>query len=682
MSVALDPHITATPPYEVAVDRVTLGSRLRPLDEARVRDLAASMAIQGLLQPIVVTRSSLLLAGAHRLAAARLLGWPRIPVIVLDVPPGPAAALVEIDENLVRNDLTVLEQAEHLVRRDTILRELGLRAPSHRPPKGATVAGFTRTADVAAQAGLSERAVQGRMQIARALPADVRDVLRGTAVANATRTLLELAQVGDPVEQFRIAGLLASGRADDVSEARARSASARGSQRDRGSPASAAVAAARLPGDPVDAWVAIDRASSRALAAVREACAELGEPEAAAANIAAADLLQAVSLRLRSAAAGPVEPDEDAEDAAEVDEEPVRLSLPEWPAVDRDLIAPPNPDRLPDWVRRRLRDLQMTLLPTPTRHCGTTVGNGREGRPQRPSLPNLVGGCPDPRLYEFLLGAPEGWTDPSRRDLRVPNSTGPAALRCVSVCSGVGLGDLGVAQAAADLGLPLRHVAMIERDAWCADLLALRFPGVPVLGDVRSPWTLGRIRDLLGEGGADILLATPPCTPYSWARASREGLGEEHAEFLDVLRVIEAARAKVVILENVYGMLVAHGGRHARRLVKGLEGLGYEVRLRVVEAADLGGLHRRPRALFVGRRRGAPGAAERAILEPCPEQPWRTWAFDPLPENLMLPVGDSLGRTRSSALGAGLCVPVARLVGRYALRLVRRPERGEAAPRV
>ena len=109
---------------KVEIARIQVGQRKRKLDEAKVRSLAESLQIVGQLQPITVARREYgnyrMIAGLHRLEAAKLLGWETIEAQEFegDVV---AAELAEIDENLMRNDLTVLEQGEHLARRQAQL---------------------------------------------------------------------------------------------------------------------------------------------------------------------------------------------------------------------------------------------------------------------------------------------------------------------------------------------------------------------------------------------------------------------------------------------------------------------------------------------------------------------------------------------------------------------------------
>ena len=86
----------------------------RRFDEAALRELAQSMASNGLLQPIVVRPNGIgyiLIAGERRWRAACLLGWETIPAIVRsDVTLGGAAKL-QLLENIVRQDLNPVEEA-------------------------------------------------------------------------------------------------------------------------------------------------------------------------------------------------------------------------------------------------------------------------------------------------------------------------------------------------------------------------------------------------------------------------------------------------------------------------------------------------------------------------------------------------------------------------------------------
>lgn len=195
------------------VGDVIVGTRKRPLNESRVASLQASIAEIGLLQPIVVTDRCGLVAGRHRLEAVRRLGWRTVPARIAAMNEL-QVELAEIDENLMRQELTVLEEAEHLARRDEILVALGSRAtvggqPGNRNAlknEGETVApsfSIRTTTDLAAEMGIGKRSAQSRLQIARAIDPEVKEAIAAEPIADRTRDLLDLARL-EPEEQRRV----------------------------------------------------------------------------------------------------------------------------------------------------------------------------------------------------------------------------------------------------------------------------------------------------------------------------------------------------------------------------------------------------------------------------------------------------------------------------------------------
>ncbi len=83
------------------------------LGDTDLAELADSIREHGLVQPIVVRARGdryQLIAGQRRLAAARKLGWERVPARVLDVEDRQMAEIA-IVENLQRRDLDALEKA-------------------------------------------------------------------------------------------------------------------------------------------------------------------------------------------------------------------------------------------------------------------------------------------------------------------------------------------------------------------------------------------------------------------------------------------------------------------------------------------------------------------------------------------------------------------------------------------
>ncbi len=100
------------------------------MDEGALYELAESIKSQGIMQPILVRRLSEgpnqgkyeIIAGERRFRAAKLAGLDSVPVLVRDVPNEAAAAMALI-ENIQRENLNPLEEAQGLQR---LIRDFGL----------------------------------------------------------------------------------------------------------------------------------------------------------------------------------------------------------------------------------------------------------------------------------------------------------------------------------------------------------------------------------------------------------------------------------------------------------------------------------------------------------------------------------------------------------------------------
>ncbi|MFM8575277.1 MAG: ParB/RepB/Spo0J family partition protein [Limnohabitans sp.] len=100
------------------------------MDEGALYELAESIKAQGIMQPILVRQLSdganagkyEIIAGERRFRASKLAGLDKVPVLVRDVPNEAAAAMALI-ENIQREDLNPLEEAQGLQR---LIREFGL----------------------------------------------------------------------------------------------------------------------------------------------------------------------------------------------------------------------------------------------------------------------------------------------------------------------------------------------------------------------------------------------------------------------------------------------------------------------------------------------------------------------------------------------------------------------------
>jgi ParB family chromosome partitioning protein len=162
--------------HSIRVDDIVIGERHRALSEDAVQRLAGSMKDIGLLQPVTVRIADemmldgeltagvpVLVAGGHRLAAAKQLGWSHVDCVEVaddDI----TAELCEIAENLHRHDLTKDQRDQHIRRYAELLerraaedRIVPQNAEQMPRPRGRPVSVTTQIAEAT---GLSDDTVR------------------------------------------------------------------------------------------------------------------------------------------------------------------------------------------------------------------------------------------------------------------------------------------------------------------------------------------------------------------------------------------------------------------------------------------------------------------------------------------------------------------------------------------
>ncbi len=211
----------------LATADIAVPERLRLTDEDYVAALAASIADKGQMQATLVALNPrrngqpyVLIAGAHRLAACAALGievacsilrWRGKSLVDFDI----ECRLREIDDNLMRYELSALDRAVFLYERKKIYEEMyphtrhgGDRKSVDFHKENQMAFNATRfSKETAKLMGLSERAVRDICQIAKNIPAGLRRQIAGTWLVRKQGELLYLSKQ-DPDTQEQIVEVL------------------------------------------------------------------------------------------------------------------------------------------------------------------------------------------------------------------------------------------------------------------------------------------------------------------------------------------------------------------------------------------------------------------------------------------------------------------------------------------
>lgn len=197
-------------------------NRLRPVSEAGVEALKASIAETGVMKDAIHVRRKkggvlVLIAGAHRLEAARQLGWTEIEAKVWVDVTDDWSRLMEIDDNLAGAEMGPLDTAVFLAARKAVYERLhpetkrGLAGAlaRHSATDIMSVASFAAT--TAEKFGLSDRHVRRLVEIGTSLSRDELRWLRASKAPIRLTDLQALARIGDDRERSQVCILLSNG---------------------------------------------------------------------------------------------------------------------------------------------------------------------------------------------------------------------------------------------------------------------------------------------------------------------------------------------------------------------------------------------------------------------------------------------------------------------------------------
>ena len=95
----------------VAIKDIKVRKRIRK-NMGDISALAESLKRFGQINPIVITKNNVLVAGERRLEAARTLGWRTINAVIANIPDEVTKLEYELEENIQRLDFTKEEEEE------------------------------------------------------------------------------------------------------------------------------------------------------------------------------------------------------------------------------------------------------------------------------------------------------------------------------------------------------------------------------------------------------------------------------------------------------------------------------------------------------------------------------------------------------------------------------------------
>lgn len=179
-----------------------------------------------------------------------------------------------------------------------------------------------------------------------------------------------------------------------------------------------------------------------------------------------------------------------------------------------------------------------------------------------------------------------------------------SAYKAASFFSGIGGFEIGFERAGFDISM------QCEIEPFCRSILKQHWPDVPRFEDIKEV----KINDI---PDSTVWVGGFPCQDLSLARmGKRAGLkGSKSGLFHEFARLVGEGKPRVLVIENVAGLLSSHKGEDFAVLLSTLAELGYAVGWRTLNSKNFGVPQSRQRVYIVGCYRDGRGPAE-ILFEP------------------------------------------------------------------
>jgi DNA (cytosine-5)-methyltransferase 1 len=118
------------------------------------------------------------------------------------------------------------------------------------------------------------------------------------------------------------------------------------------------------------------------------------------------------------------------------------------------------------------------------------------------------------------------------------------------------------------------------------------------LGDIHD---LGSetLQDLVGEQKVDVIVGGPPCQGFSTAGRGKND-DPRNSLFMQFVRIVDHYQPKMVLIENVTGLLAKKNVKTLESIFRCFENIGYTLEARVLSSEEFGVPEKRRRTIIMG----------------------------------------------------------------------------------
>jgi len=229
--------------------------------------------------------------------------------------------------------------------------------------------------------------------------------------------------------------------------------------------------------------------------------------------------------------------------------------------------------------------LSMTTSRIRTKHRGAVIESGemfralpRNSRSEQSARSEVKRSAAQSRKWRKVRGRVRE-EEPA---YGMPNASGKRELSCGDLFAGAGGLAVGFHMAG------FAPTFFNELDGVAAATFKANFPkAVPFVCPIQE-LTAKKVQEACGLHGEslDVILGGPPCQGFSINAPVRSEDDPRNSLFRHYVRlVLEGLRPKIVVMENVPGMISFDGGRTIRSVTSAFEQAGYKMAFRILNAA-------------------------------------------------------------------------------------------------
>lgn len=164
-------------------------------------------------------------------------------------------------------------------------------------------------------------------------------------------------------------------------------------------------------------------------------------------------------------------------------------------------------------------------------------------------------------------------------------------FKSIEICAGAGGQAIGLEQAG------FEHVLLVELEKEYCESLKRNRPNWNV-----QCMDVHKFDGRPFRNEIDLLSGGVPCPPFSIA-GKQLGKDDERDLFPEMLRLVDEINPRLVMIENVKGLLSPKFDGYRQHIIDTLSNLGYNTHIELVNASDYGVPQLRPRVVIIGIRK-------------------------------------------------------------------------------